>query len=132
MIHNFFCIYHFYFPFIKSSYNGDISLNFVTAFFNTSTSTSTSSFVFSFPKVTLSEPCANSWLSPRAISTCDGSKLPLVHALPDDANILLLSKYRSKDSPSINWKDILAFPGSLLYLSPFNLMYGIVLNNESI
>ena len=44
---------------------------------------------------------------------------PEVHADPLDAHIPFASKFKSKDSPSINWKEKFALPGNLFSLEPF-------------
>ena len=68
-----------------------------------------------------------------ANNTCEGSKEPDVQALPLDAQIPSKSNDKRIDSPSINSKLILEFPGNLLSpLGPFNLAYGILSRIPSI
>lgn len=69
--------------------------------------------MFSSPKVILNDPCAISCDNPIARRTCDGSNDPDVHADPLEPQIPFASKFSNKDSPSINSKEILAFPGNL-------------------
>ena len=63
-----------------------IFANFVTSSFNATTNNSRSSFVVDFPSVTRKLPKATFVSSPQAISTCEGSRLPDVHAEPDEVS----------------------------------------------
>ena len=116
MIHYFIIIYHNYLsPFLLKSYhNGDIFLNLSIIGGNSFNNFSTSSSVDAAPKVVLKEPCAFSCGNPMANNTCEGSKEPDVQALPLDAQIPSKSNDKRIDSPSINSKLILEFPGNLL------------------
>ena len=61
------------------------------------------SSVVSSPRVSLTEPCAISWGSPRASSTWEGSSEPEVQAEPDEAAMPFISSISSMDSPSMNF-----------------------------
>ncbi len=52
------------------------------------------------PRVNRNEPNAHSWESPNAKRTWDGSKLPEVHADPEDAAMPCKSSCNSNASPS--------------------------------
>ena len=54
-----------------------------------------------------------------AFNTCDGSVEPELHAEPVEAHIFCLSSFNNNSSPSILGNEILIFPGSLFFKSPF-------------
>src|SRR5205085_10265579 len=79
---------------------------------------STSVLVFALPSVRRRLPCASSTGMPIAISTCDGSTEPEVHAEPVDAAIPSKSRLSRIDSPSTPSKQKLALLGSRLVGCP--------------
>ena len=89
------------------------------------TKKSTSSNVFSLPKDTLSALFARLLSSPIAVSTCDGSASPVLHAEPAEAHIPLSSSFKRSCPASIPLKEKFAFPASLFSLSPFKIAFGI-------
>jgi len=60
-----------------------------------------------------------------AIRTCEGSRLPEVQADPVEAAIPLRSRYKIKDSPSINSKETFKVLGSLRVGCPFSRQWFI-------
>src|SRR5947209_19054600 len=75
---------------------------------------SISSSVFALPSVRRRLPCASSTGMPIAISTCDGSTEPDVHAEPVEAAIPSRSRLSRIDSPSTPSKQKLALFGNRL------------------
>ena len=73
------------------------------------------------------EPWAISWGIPRASSTWLGSRLPLVQALPELAQMPAMSRRSSRLSPSMPSKQKLTMPGTLWSGSPLQREQGILL-----
>ena len=63
--------------------------------------------------------------TPMAVSTCDGSTEPDAHAEPADTHIPFWSNIIRSSSEAAPIKLICMLPGSLLYLSPLSIAYGI-------
>jgi hypothetical protein len=82
-------------------YKGDISLNLDTVLGMTSNAQSTPSWVVPLPNVRTRDPWACSCFNPRAIRTCDGSRVLEEHAEPVDAEIPSISRFRMMLSPSM-------------------------------
>ena len=81
--------------------------------------------MLSFPKVVLKVPSDKFLSNPIATSTCDGSGFPVLQAEPAEAHIPFSSNSSSNFCAFIFGNEKFAFPGSLLFLSPFNFAVGI-------